>query len=311
MGAVIDETLDYCHRYTERPERIVMGANNLNDANDVTFTLTSGGPLSVSDVVEFNKELMLVTAMSADSDPIYTVARGYLSTTNQGQVVTATAGGANPLYPRYTVQRAVERCNRVLNKELPFIKTEEYTRETDKQLIDLPADTIRVLEVGFMNLFPGLTTTENFRYTEAAGWQFIEDLPVDIGSGTTKILRTPSYVTNGQSLIVKRQVPYVWSDESETGTLEVPVGSEELPVLFATARLVSGREISRSEIDRVEEWNHEAAIRGGVNLRLLSSLWQDFYHAVEEAKSVQYVPKMRPYRRMPRLNSVRTVRWVP
>src|SRR4051812_10537441 len=104
MSDLIDEALDYVHGYSERPAELVLASPGL--ASGLTSTLTLDlGSASVTDVLEFGQELMLVTGKTADATPTYTVARGYLGTTAVA-VATTTVGGLNPLYPRYLVQRA-------------------------------------------------------------------------------------------------------------------------------------------------------------------------------------------------------------
>jgi hypothetical protein len=299
MSDVINETLDYCHRYTERPKQIVMGATAIAASTDTQITLQAGQTVNTSDVLEFGQELMLVTAVSSDATPVVTVSRGYLATTIASSVPTGTVGDVNPLYPRYQVQRAIERCFLGLNNKLPFIASETYFREPDRQYVILPANTLDVLEVGYFSTSTMLLgAADTFRYTEIGGWQFVQDLPAS--TWPSKILRVPSWITNDLQLVVKRRAPYAWSDTPvlETSTISLPVPANDVPVLFAAAKLVAGREVSRSELDKVEEWNHEAAIRGGVNLRLLQGMWGDYYHRLDELRGLQYVPKHRPYRKM-------------
>lgn len=291
LSDLIDETLDLLHRPTERPARVVMGANDLATSGDTTFTLTAGTAQRQM-LVEFGSELMLITAKSSDSDPIFTVARGYLSTTNSGGVPNGTEGLLNPLYPRYTVRRAIERSLKILDGKLPNIVSGVFLRDTDKQFIEMPSNTVDVFEVAHMN-------TINGRFDELSNWRFFEDVPVS-KAPTTKLLRVASVITNTDELVVKYQSPYAWSDGTEAATVNLPIGGEDLPALWAVARLVTGREISRGEIDKVEEWNHEAAIRGGVNLRQIQNLWSDFYRRLDEVRSVQNLPKFRPYRKIPR-----------
>lgn len=290
LSGLIDETLDFLYRGPERPARVVMGPNDLADGADTTFTLTDGKAQKTM-IVEFGAELMLVTAVSSDASPIYTVARGYLGTAT-GPVPNGTAGVLNPAYPRYTVRRAVERSLRTLDSKLPNITSGVFTRDPAHQFITMPANTIDVFEVGHLN-------TINGRFDELSNWRFFEDLPT-IKASTTKLLRISSIITDTDELIVKYQTPYAFSPATEAGTVALPIGGEDLPALWAVARIVSGREISRGDIDTIEEWNHDAAIRGGVNLRQIQALWQDFYRRLDEVRSIQNLPKVRPYRKIPR-----------
>lgn len=295
LADLIEETLDLLHRVGERPKRIVMGANDLTSAVDTTLTLTDGStPTQTQMLLEFGDELMLVTAKSSDTVPVFTVARGYLGPAASSAIPNGTVGNLNPAYPRYQVRRAVERCIKALEspKGLPNITSGVFTRDTDKQYIEMPATTVDVFEVGHLNVITG-------RFDVISGWRFFEDMPVS-QIATGKILRLPSVVSDADELVVKYQAPYAWSDSTEAATIDLPLGGEDLPALFAVSRIVTGREISRGEIDKVEEWNHEAAVRGGVNLRQIQALWADYYRRLDEVRSSQNVPKNRPYRKIAR-----------
>ena len=59
--------------------------------------------------------------------------------------------------------------------------------------------------------------------------------------------------------------------------------------------------MSRLDLDTLGEWNQDAAIRGGQNLRLMRELWGEYYRRLDEARSIYSVPKHRPYRKMPKV----------
>lgn len=293
LGNLIDETLDVLLRPSEHPRRLALGSNALADLVDDKFTLAADSDLvNVTDVIEFDSELVLVTAKNADATPVFTCARGYLDTTAATHA-SGSVGRLNPQFPRSKVERVLRQGVGVLNTWLPRISSAVFQRIEDQQYVEVGSDTIEVLEVGFFNEQTG-------RYTELAGWRFFEDVP-DTVVGSTKLVRVPSSVTDDQDLVVKRVTPYSWSGTGELASVSVPLTADDLLPLYAAARLASGREVSRLELDKVEEWNREAAIRQGVNLRQVREMWTDFYRRLDECRRIQNVPRHRPYVKMPRL----------
>lgn len=295
MGDLIDEALDLLHRPVERPRRVVVGSNALSSASDTQLTLSDGADLvQVTSLLEFGQEVVLVTAKSSDADPLFTVQRSYLGG-DAGAVATGAVGYLNPPFPRYQVQRAIEQSIRSLETWVPNLTTEVYNRVASRRYIQLPATTIEVVRAQLLN-------DETFRWSDLAGWEFVEDLPSSVVS-TTKILKVPASVEDDTNVYVTRQTQYAWSTTpaTETSTISLPFGANDVPVLYAVARLSTGREVSRLEVDNVTEWNKEAAIRGGVNLRMVRDLWADYYRRLDEVRRNQNVPRHRPFRKMARL----------
>lgn len=291
LGALIDETLDGLYRASERPRRLVVGSDAVDDINDTQFTL-SAGHAAVTDMVEGGAELMLVVGKTQDATPVYTVARGYLGTDRETHP-TGKALLLNPPYPRATVKRWVLRAiNGLMNTELPYIETSSHQTIPVGGLIELPEDTIEVLAVRHYGVLDG-------RVADVGGWQFEDGLPASIlASG--KGLRVHSGVTPDDEVLVTVRRPYSFQGEGEEATVQLPVAAQDIPVLWATAYGQSRREVSRAELDKIEEWNQEQAIRAGVNLRMIRDMWGEVYRRVDEAKRVHRLPKHRPYRKMPK-----------
>ncbi len=294
LGGLIEDTLSILYRLSERPHQVTVGADALANAADTQLTVSSGDRLQMTDVVELGDELCLVTAKSSDSTPVFTVARGYAGTTASSGHSTGTTALINPPWPRFDIASYLRRCvSSLLNSQLPSTTTASMNTEADKQYVVMPADTMRVLSVRHM-------IGETGRIMDVGGWQFEQDLPTSIVS-TGKALRTPTSVDNLDDLIVMYQSPYEWSGTGEDASLSMPIGSEDIPPLWAAAYAVTRREVTRIDLDRIEEWNHEAAMRQGVNLRWARELWGEVYRRVDEAKSMQYIPKYRPFRKIPTL----------
>ena len=114
-----------------------------------------------------------------------------------------------------------------------------------------------------------------------------------------RILRTPASVSKDDKLIIDVQLPYVFTGAGEAATVPLPVSGQDIPVLYAAAYGQSRREVSRAELDKIEEWNQDQAIRAGVNLRMIRDMWGEVYRRVDEAKRNHRMPKTRPYQKMP------------
>jgi hypothetical protein len=296
LGDAINEALSLLYVVTERPQVAAVGANALTSATDNQLTLT-GLTVAVGDVLEIGQELLLVTDKSTDADPVYTVARGYLGTPANSSAPTGTAVLRNPEFSRYDLRRHVVRCiSTAMSSYLPLVSTEEYQRYTDRQYVVMPANTRWVVRVQWID--------RRGRFRDLPAWEFIDDVPTTVPGVTTgKLLRLPSFVDNSQVLYVTRVVPYTWNPggdqpSSETSTVTVHAGSEDLPALFAAATAVSGREFSRLQIDRAEEWNQQESVRQGVNLQMVRSFWQRYYQRLDEARRLVRIPRFRQYRSM-------------
>jgi hypothetical protein len=291
LGALIDEALDGLYRSAERPAQVIVGSNALGTTSDTQLTLSSGS-VDVTDRLEGPAgELMLVTAKSEDATPVYTVSRGYLGTTKAVQG-TGTVLLKNPAFTRSEVTRWIQRAvSSFMNAELPYVEIKEYSRHSTFQYIELPSDSIDVFRVRHFGELDG-------RVADVGGWRF-EEVPTDVvASG--KILRVSAGVTEDDELIVDVWRPYSWSDNTEAGTVPLPLAGRDIPVLWAAAYGQSRREVSRAELDKIEEWNQEQAIRAGVNLRLVRDMWGEVYRRTDEAKEVHRTPRSRVYRKMPK-----------
>ena len=297
LKELIEDTLSILYRNSERPFQVTTGSNALTaDATDTTCTLGSGASsVSATDILENGQELMLVTAKSSDATPVFTVARAYANT-NVEASSTADTLLINPSFSRRDISVYIQRCFKsLMNTHLPAISSGSYTRTSKKQYIEMPATTVRVLSVRHM-------VTSTGRIVDVGGWQFEEDLPTGLIS-TGKALRLPSTVDDDDDMIVTFQAPYAWSDTTpvETSTISIPTGAEDIPALWAAAYAVSRREVTRGDLDKIEEWNQEAAMRQGVNLRWARELWGEVYRRVDDAKRLQYVPKYRTFRKIPHI----------
>lgn len=294
LGGLIDDTLEMLYRTSERPYQVAVGSNALDSATDNQLTVDDASRVQQTDVLELGDEMVLITGKSSDSTPVVTVARGYAGTSASSGHATGTTALINPPWPRSSIGTYVQRgLSSLMNAQVPYTTTESLSRVTDKQYIVMPADTMRVYSVRHM-------IGQTGRIMDVGGWQFEQDLPAGLVS-TGKALRLPTSVENNDSVIVMYQLPYSFSGSGEAATVSLPVGCEDIPSLWAAAYAVTRREVNRTDVDKIEEWNQEAAMRQGVNLRWARELWGEVYRRVDEAKSMQNLPRHRPFRKMPHL----------
>lgn len=291
LQTLIDETLDALYRAAERPAQVILGSDDLASVNDKEFTL-SVGVLAPTDLVEFGSDLSLVTAVSEDATPVYTVSRGYLGTTPTTHA-TGDVGLVNPPYYRAQVERWIRRAvDGLMNTELPFVTSDVFQTVANGGYIELPSDTIEVFSVRH------LSSLDN-RIADVGGWRFEDNIPTSLVT-SGKVLRVASTVTEEDELIVTLRRPYAFDGVGEAATIELPLAGADIPVLWAAAYGQSRREVSRAELDKIEEWNQEQAIRAGVNLRLIRDLWGEVYRRVDEAKRVHRTPRTRVFRKTPK-----------
>lgn len=298
--ALIEEALAFMYRVQERPRQIALTAA-ITDADATTFTVASGdsSTLPATTVVEIDSELMLVTGESSGT---ITVSRGYADTTAATHPITSPVLVSPQFSRREILRRIVQFFTGPANLFLPRYETATLSPASDAvSYVALPSDVVRVTEVRYYSPSAG-------RIVHIGNWEMHEDLPIDdFPSG--KVLMLSTSVSNADEVLVTYTVPHYFLDASddqiavsavdETSKIQVTFGVETLPALYAAACLITGREIARLEVDTIEEWNQEEAIRSGVPVRYINQLWQQFYRGVDEARRVQYRPRHRPYRKMP------------
>jgi hypothetical protein len=295
LGSLVDRAMFELQGPTEVALASTLAATI--DSDDTTFTLASATAVNVNDVLELDSELVLVTGKSADAVPVLTVWRGYYNSVPAAHTVGLPVF-INPRYPRVRTAEAVRRCfSRLEALGLPLFVTDTFGRVVDQKAVIMPAETRDVVRVGYF--------AEDGRYWDLDGWEFIDDMPAAKVS-TGKLLRIPRYIGNEDDIEITYRTPYRWSthpaEPTEVSTITMIEGTEDLPVLYATAWLAARREIARTEIDRAEEWTAGEPSRGGVSAAVVRLQWQEFYRALDEAKRlVPVFPVHRPYRKMQRL----------
>ena len=297
LGGLVDSTLMRLQDARGVPASTALAGALTASAGDNSLTFTNAAQVNVGDVLEVGTELMHVTAKTDDAVPVVTVNRAYYTSSLATHDINDTVL-INPRYSRVRVAEAIQRSfARIESKGVPMTETTVLNRETDLRWAELPANTRDVLRVGYIDPITGT-------WTDLPKWRFIDDVPTSEVS-TGKMLKLWRAVRNEDDLIVTRRIPYRWSTypaaPTEDATVSMIEGTEDLPALYATAWLLGGREIARTEIDRAEEWNQGEPSRGGVSMGLVRAAWQDFFRHLDDAKSLYpTLPLHRPYLRTPR-----------
>lgn len=292
MSTLIDEVLDIMYRPVERPRQVEATAAITDSDSSLIADSVSAANLAATDLLEFGRELMLVTAVAGTT---ITVSRGYNGTTAAAHAINSL-GNINPLYPRHLVDREIRKCVRnSMQKELPCILSETVvpnTTNNEEAMRWIDDSWIDILDVRYVE-----TTT--FRVTKLRGNWYLEDwLPDDV-SPTGKSLRVPRGYWD-KDLIVTYTALYTWTAGAtlEADTLSIPLMAADLPVLFAVARLSTGSEVSRQEFDQIEEWPNQERNQRSANIRLLQALWGQYYQQLDTAKGMQSIPLRKSYQRM-------------
>lgn len=293
LGDLVEQSISSMLRPAERPLQLEVAAG-LNTNSDRLLTLSDGASVGVSSLLEHQDELMLVTAKSDDLVPVFTVSRGYAGSAVRSPLLSGATVRRDPPFARSEVGLWVRRSVLNLEAHLPRVDSFESLREPGRQRIVLPADTLDVVQVRHMNYL-------SFRTVDVGGWQFEDHLPAGVVA-TGKMLRLPAGIGDDDSLIVTVKRAYAWvGSGTEDDTIDLPVGADDLPVLYASAYGQMRREVSRAELDKIEEWNQDQAIRAGVNLRLTRELWAEYYRRLDEARRVHRVPVHRTFRKRARI----------
>lgn len=294
LDQLVDDALVEIARYDERGYRVVTTV--ALGAADTSVTIDNGLRVSISDVIELDAEIVLVTGKSADPNPVLTIARGYDGSTATTHLI-GIAGTVNPMFSRRRTSKAVVRAFARLDANKVFnVKSVTVSRDHGIEHFELPEDCRDVLRVGTFDTYG--------RFEPAVtGWRFFDDIPISlVASG--RIVRVPRYVMDTDVLVATYRTPFRWStfpaEPTGSATITMPEGTEDLPSLYAVAWLCSRRELSRQDIDRSQEWNRSQQNTNGITSGLVKQMWSEFYRAVDEASRL-YTPQIpRPFIRQRR-----------
>lgn len=294
---LVEDSLNLMYgRPQERPYFTLTTDNPLS-AGATTIGVTAGSEanFSQSDLVEIDYELIQVNGTSTNQ--LTSANRGFAGSTavshDQGSRVVK-----NPTWSKYQQGEAVKHAAQAIGDHIPNLVSEVYNRATGLQQIGLPGNTMNVVQVRYE-----ITTTGKF--VDLTGWDFIDRLPTSVVS-SGKALRLSALIGDTDDVIVTRQIPWRWYDESADDgtytsspdpedTLQLPDTAGDLIPVYASAWRTLQREITRSDLERLAEVEEETGRVQGHNIRLTRELWGQFYRRVDEVRSTMNVPKRRPY----------------
>lgn len=306
LGTLIADTLRLLYRESERPIAVTMGAANLANSADTSCELASSDDwdaVSVGDRLEYGTETMRVTAKSADPTPVFTVARAQHDTPNAGTVAAGETLLLEPTWSRYDIERTLVRALAgSIRSTIPFRSTQTVYRTADKGWAGLDAATEKVLEV-----FLVTDITGQRQWLDS--WDFDPTFPTALETSGKALVHIPAGLSTSTPLYVSYESAYQWyngaddlaldpnTPADEADYVRLLAGMEDVPSLYAASWLVTGRELTRLELDQVEEWNQEAAIRQGLNVRMVRELWGQYYRRVDDVRRDHPIRRIKRYRR--------------
>jgi hypothetical protein len=287
LGQLVDHALEGVQSPPEVGRLVVR--NDALGTGDGGFTLADATIVAVTDIIEFADELMFVTKKSDDSaSAVVSVIRGYYGTVPRTHAANQV-GTLNPRWSRKRVATVVRESFTFLEADgLPLVKTDPmvvpYVDPYDHwtTLLPVPEGARRVY-----NVRAGMN--------DIANWRPISGLP-EGEYPDSRVVRLPRHlrIFDGPYSIVY-QMPYRWSDDpvTESSTIEMPEGAEFLPAQYAAWKLTSDREVSRSQVDRSEEWTSGQRDTGPTLVRLKR---EEFYGAFQAAKAAVAAEMPNKYR---------------
>lgn len=291
LTELIDSTIFHIAGPDDLGVRVV-AATGISATDTVLDHLVSNTSIGTSDLLEFGDELLMVTD-ATDFDALG-ISRGYYGTT-PAAIATNSVGHINPAFPRVRIAEAIKRSfARLEALGAPLVASGTFSREVGLSYIQIPADAREVYQVMYWG--------SDGRLLELGGWEFYDNLPTAKFS-TGKVLNIGRYVADSDELEVVYRTPYRWSSHPNqpVGTDEISLleGCEDLPSLYAAAWLVSSREVSRTEIDRSDEWARTEQYERGVTQAIARNKWQEFYRALDEARRLNHTPQPLRYKTRP------------
>lgn len=321
--SLIEDSLGLLYRNADRPLTVFFVSPVVGATNPTTCTLTDASSVNVGDILEMGQEMLIVTAKSLDTVPVLTVQRGWF-----GSPVTASGASAgdtvivNPTFPRYRLASHLVKCLQgPMTVGIPEVVSYITVATTNQFYINLPVDCIKPVRLAYRVIYTSGGAYPFQAFQDVSSWHYDADLPTGVDSlgntpfPTGKIINIPPSLailgvnapTSQVDLFITYERQYQWTPliggsttskpVLETDTVNLPVGGEDLPAMYAAYYEASGREMSRLQVDRLEQWQQEASVRTGVSIRMIESWRQQFMQRMEEAQKIKPQRTNRPYRK--------------
>lgn len=311
LGDLVEDALSFLYRAEERPLTLLVGGNDIDSAVDASFQLQDASKLNVTDLVESNHELMLVTKKTDAGDPTFTVIRDYAGTPNSGVTTQNQVLLKNPRWKRHDVWRSlIHGLSGTIGAALPMTREMLVTLEPGIHWFEVPSDALGVTRVAVGVDNPA--ESDIVRYRDVDDWEYKRDYPqsatgqaVEISTSIGDLysdisLRyTVPYPTKAPSDTAWNETPLAHDGSSEDNLVQIWQGTEDIAALYAAAYRIMGREMSRMDVTAMESWNSDNAQRYNVNITAARFLWQSFYQRLDEAKTqhASGADKHRPFKR--------------
>lgn len=242
LSNLIDEVLINLSGYTYQQERstyLTQAVTTLTSPSSSPTILSVGSTDNIGKgVLEIDEELIWVDSFDrvANTATIAPYGRGYLGTTATTHAVDAKVT-VSPIFPRYSVKKAINDTIRAMGTQLMAVKNTTFTYNAAVNTYgfeDLNID--RILRMDWQNVGP------SEEWIPLRRWDF--DSQPDSGTWGTggQTVTIGDYVTAGRTVkvtyITQPEVLVNSSDVYETVT-GLPSSSKDVTVLGASYRLLS------------------------------------------------------------------------
>ena len=242
LSNLIDEVLINISGYTYQQERstyLTQAVTTLTSPSSSPTILSVGSTDNIGKgVLEIDEELIWVDSFDrvANTATIAPYGRGYLGTTATTHAVDAKVT-VSPIFPRYSVKKAINDTIRAMGTQLMAVKNTTFTYNAAVNTYgfeDLNID--RILRMDWQNVGP------SEEWIPLRRWDF--DSQPDSGTWGTggQTVTIGDYVTAGRTVkvtyITQPEVLVNSSDVYETVT-GLPSSSKDVTVLGASYRLLS------------------------------------------------------------------------
>lgn len=280
------------HLMTGQPDRMNVLDLSINDSVETVQLRYSLDGIDNGSRISIGQEIMFIISKSGNT-PLSqaTVIRGFAGSTKTAH----NAGDQVRVNPQFTDFRIMQKINECINSlhghALFQIKTLQFTYIPAKAAYEIVApDFLEVWRVRYDTPGPDRS------------WPFLmkRDYTVDQKANTTDFpsgisltLHSPAYP--GRAVRVAYKAPFVplvnLTDDVET-VAKLPLSSHEIVPYGAAVRLLYGREIKRSFLNRQPDPRRQDEVPPGAAQRSMLPLVQAYYDTID--REVQILHKRYP-----------------
>ena len=239
---LIDEVLINLSGYTYQQERstyLTAAVTTLTSPSSNPTILSVGSTDNIGKgVLEIDEELIWVDTFDrvANTATIAPYGRGYLGTTASTHAVDAKVT-ISPIFPRFSVKRAINDTIRAVGTQLMAVKNTTFTYNAAVNTYGLTGLNIdRILRMDWQDVGPSQ------EWIPLRRWDFDSQPDASTWGATGQTVTIGDYVTAGRTVkvtyITQPEPLATGSDVYET-TTGLPASSKDVIVLGASYRLLS------------------------------------------------------------------------